>query len=323
MVVEGMVSTVIPVFNRAEMLQEAVASVLAQDYHPKELLIVDDGSTDQTGDVADDIAKRHPDDVKVIHVTNRGPGAAREVGRLAAMGEFIQYLDSDDLLLPGKFQGQVEGLRAHPNCGVAYGKTRFWSVRHSPGDRPWKRTGERIETMFPAFLESRWWATSTPLYRRSLLDDAGPWTALQNEEDWEYDCRIASRSVRLFYLPQFVSEHRDHAGDRLSDNGSIDPTKLADRAKARLMIYQHACNAGIAASAPEMQHFARAAFLLARQCGAAGLPTEARDLFDLAREASIPSRAKGIDFRIYRAFATAFGWANAGRVGCYLDKFRR
>jgi glycosyltransferase involved in cell wall biosynthesis len=120
----GLVTTIIPVFNRAPMLREAVASVLAQTYRPIEILIVDDGSTDDTGAVADAFAAEHPDVIRVIHQQNKGVGPAREAGRLAARGEFIQHLDSDDLLYPRKFELQVAGLRAHPECGASYGWTR-------------------------------------------------------------------------------------------------------------------------------------------------------------------------------------------------------
>src|SRR5437588_4041721 len=99
----SLVSTIIPVFNRPALLVEAVASVLAQSYRPIEIIIVDDGSTDATPEVADRLAKQRAGIVRVIHIANGGPGLAREAGRLAARGGYIQHLDSDDLLLPEKF----------------------------------------------------------------------------------------------------------------------------------------------------------------------------------------------------------------------------
>src|SRR5215472_7466164 len=113
MMLEGLASTIIPVHNRALLLRQAVASVLAQTYRPIEIIIVDDGSTDDTAREAEALAKAYSG-VRAIHRSNGGPGAARETGRLAANGEFIQYLDSDDLLLPNKFELQVNGLR---RCG--------------------------------------------------------------------------------------------------------------------------------------------------------------------------------------------------------------
>ena len=322
-VLSNLVSTVIPVHNRAEMLREAVASVLAQTYRPIELIIVDDGSTDDTARVADELVQTNPQEVRVIHQSNTGPGLAREAGRRAARGEFIQYLDSDDLLLPEKFAKQVASLRAHPECGAAYGKTRFVQEGNGSEVVAWKRTGDEIAGMFPSFLESRWWGTSTPLYRRAVTDLAGPWLDLRNEEDWEYDCRIAAQDVRLRYVGDFVSEERGHRGDRLSTGGSKDPGKLKDRGRAHALILEHARRAGIDETAPEMQHFARELFLLSRQCGAAGLGEESKELFELARQASGKTRGNGWDFKLYVVLAGVAGWTRVGKAACYLDLVRK
>jgi len=319
---EGLVSTIIPVYNRSQLLREAVASVFAQTYRPIEIIIVDDGSTDDTPELIAFLASRDPDVIRHLRYQNGGPGVAREAGRIVAEGEFIQYLDSDDLLLPHKFEAQVAGLRANPQCGVAYGKTHYCQIGERPNSRPWKRTGQQIETMFPSMLQSRWWGTSTPLYRRIILDVVGAWSRLRSEEDWEYDCRIASRSVKLHFCNEFLSHERDHAGSRLSRGGSKERGKLSDRAEAHRLIHSHAERAGIALDVPEMEHFARELFLLARQCGAAGLSNEARMLFDLARSASTPERRRGLDFRAYRAVASVLGWPLTGRLAGRLDMLR-
>jgi glycosyltransferase involved in cell wall biosynthesis len=320
---KGLVSTIIPVYNRSGLLKEAVASVLAQTYRPIEIIIIDDGSTDETEKDADEIAAEYPNEIKVIHQLNSGPGLAREAGRLSASGEFIQYLDSDDLLMPRKFEWQVSGLKAHPDCGVAYGRTKHYRQGDRPVEVSWKRTGEIIDFMFPSFLMSRWWGTSTPLYRKTVTDLAGPWTSLINEEDWEYDCRIAAQGIRLYYIAEFVSDQRDHGGERLSRDGVTNKTKLKHRAIAHSLILQHARNAGIGSEIPEMQHFARELFLLSRQCGAAGLLEESRRLFELAREASGAIRGNGLDFRIYKYLSETFGWGAMGRLSCYADRLRR
>jgi hypothetical protein len=213
-------------------------------------------------------------------------------------------------------------LRQYGECGAAYGKTRFYDIANHPTDTPWKRTGERILTMFPSFLQSRWWGTSTPLYRREVTDRAGGWTNLRTEEDWEYDCRIASKGVRLHYCNAFVSEERIISGPHLSAGGASDPQKLKDRATAHKMILEHARRAGVGYVTPEMKHFARELFLLARQCGAAGLVEEAQMLFYLARSTSTPERRRGLDFMAYRAAASILGWSLAGRITCGLEKLR-
>jgi glycosyltransferase involved in cell wall biosynthesis len=318
----GLVTTIIPVYNRPGMLREAVASVVRQTYRPIEIIIVDDGSTDETARVAEELASTNPFEVRTLHVLNGGPGWAREAGRHAARGEFIQYLDSDDLLLPRKFELQVSGLRMHLECGVAYGRTHTCVYGEAPDKRAWKRTGEQIETMFPSMLQSRWWATSTPLYRRVVLDQAGAWSHLKAEEDWEYDCRVACQGIRLHFCQEAVSIERAHSGSCLSRGGSRDPEKLFDRAEAHRLILGHARRAGVSSDSAEMQHFARELFLLARQCGAAGLPGEAKRLFGLAREASGPERACGIDFLAYRVAAGVLGWTLAGRAACRLDALK-
>ena len=323
LMIEALVSTIIPVYNRARMLREAVASVFAQTYRPIEVIIVDDGSTDDTASVADELAAQHQQEISVIHQSNTGPGLAREAGRKAARGEFIQYLDSDDLLLPRKFELQVAGLRAHSHFGVSYGKTRYRSSDGSVEPQPLKGSGAKVDTMFPSFLVSRWWDTPTPLYRAWLCEQAGPWSDLKWEEDWEYDCRVASLGVRLHYCDEYVAEVRDHNHGMLCKGEALDPARMRERARAHKLILSHAKHAGIDFRSTEMKHFARELFLLSRQCGAAGLAEESRELFTLARKASGDRRGKGWDFKLYGFLAGIAGWTRLGRMACYSDGFRR
>jgi hypothetical protein len=254
--------------------------------------------------------------VRALHQPNGGPGAAREAGRRIARGTFIQHLDSDDVLLPRKFELQVAALRAHPECGVAYAITAW---RHRDGSldpKPWARSGERFETMFPAMLRSRFWATTSPLYRASLLEAAGPWLPLRMEEDWEYDTRVAALGVRLIFVDEVLSEQRSHSDTSLS--GHHTPATLRDRAAAHQSIYRSARRAGIANDTPEMRHFARELFLLARQCGAAALPRESQTMLGLAREAS----GRRADLALYALFARVVGWRAAGKLAAMADRWR-
>jgi glycosyltransferase involved in cell wall biosynthesis len=319
----GLVSTLIPVYNRPGLLREAVASVLAQTYNKIEILIIDDGSTDETPAVCAQLRDAHPAVVEVITKANGGPGAAREAGRLRARGEFVQHLDSDDVLLPRKFEVQVAALRDHPECGAAYCYTRYYRIGEPPCEEPWKGSGETVAAMFPTFLNERWWDTPTPLYRRSVCDAAGPWSDLRLEEDWEYDCRIAALGTRLVHCKEFLVEVRDHGGQRLCRGTALDPARLAHRARSHRLIYEHARRAGIGPDSPHLQRFARALFLLARQCGAAGLSAESRALFELSRAASGPARRRGLDYLLYRAAAASLGWGGAGRLACWADRYRR
>ncbi|WP_259722028.1 glycosyltransferase family A protein [Synechococcus sp. CS-1328] len=127
-----MVTTIIPVFNRHALLREAVVSVLAQTHRPIEIIVVDDGSSDHTPEVAEALRQAHPGCIRVIQQANAGPGRTRQSGLERARGEFIQFLDSDDILLPHKFAFQVAALRASADAGIADGQSYKENHRMDP-----------------------------------------------------------------------------------------------------------------------------------------------------------------------------------------------
>jgi cellulose synthase/poly-beta-1,6-N-acetylglucosamine synthase-like glycosyltransferase len=314
-----LVSAVIPVHNRAGALAEAVASALAQEHRPIEVIVVDDGSTDDTGAEAERLAREHPAIVHALHRQNGGPGAARETGRGAARGEYVQYLDSDDLLLAGKWGRQVAALEADPEADIAYCVTIERKL--DPAIQPPRASESAIEAILPRFLVGRYWRTVSPLYRTRLLDRAGPWLPLWMEEDWEYDCRLGALGARLAFVPEILGEMRDVGGARLSRRQRRSDARLADRAIAHTRVLEHARTAGVAPAAPEMRTFARQLFLLARQCGAAGLAVESARLLELARGASTPERSRGLDFRLYGLAARVAGPRLAGRLAGLFERY--
>ena len=112
----GLVSVVIPTYNRAHLIGETIESVLAQTYQPVEIIVVDDGSRDNTREVVE----RYGAAVRYIHQSNAGVSAARNAGFVAARGEFVALLDSDDLWLPWKLEAQVSVLRRYPEVGMVW-----------------------------------------------------------------------------------------------------------------------------------------------------------------------------------------------------------
>lgn len=311
----GMVSTIIPVYNRPQLLREAVQSVLNQSHEDLEILIIDDGSTDETAAVAEQLQWAHPSRIRVLHQSNAGPGRARQKGIEHCRGEFVQFLDSDDLLLPDKFRLQVAALQHNQEAEIAYGKS--YEERHignAPACHgPMRATGIPQTQLFPRLLNQRWWTTSCPLYRKRLLDRLGPIEAWINEEDWEYDARAGAQQARLVFVDAIVSVRRILADtEHLSSQGSSDVRKLRHRALAQQSIYRCAVQAGTEAGCPEMKAFCRSAFLLSRQCALAGLAPEAQALQELAQRAS-GSSGPALDLRLYGWIGGRLGWSRAAR----------
>lgn len=316
------VSVVIPVFNRAKRLREAVMSVLLQTHEYVEVIIIDDGSTDDTEIVARELEKKWPKTVTVIRQNNSGPGPAREAGTSKSQGEFIQYLDSDDLLLPYKFEVQVQALEKNPGCGICYGISYQADYSFSPAILygPIRSTGEQISYLFPKLLNERWWTTSCPLYRKSTVSKIGAWKRLINEEDWEFDARAATLQTLLVWVATGVSIRRINLSqDHLSYGGCSDLKKVSDRVVAKQLLFEYAITSGIVSAQPEMKIFARECFLLSRQCAVIDLEKESKAMFRLSRKASDKWRRNGIDYVIYGILGYLFGW---GRIGRLATKFR-
>ena len=305
--VPDLVSTIIPVYNRGKLVVEAMESVLNQTHQPVECILVDDGSTDDTPAILDRLAEENPDRVRVIHKSNSGPGPSREAGRQIARGEFIQYLDSDDLLAPTKFAEQVAALRAQPEAALCYGITEYYRLNEEANRKVFAGTDRPVDRIFPASLVRRQWGTSSPLYRRTVTDRIGPWGGMWAEEDWEYDCRIGALGMPVAHVNRLVSSQRGLVGQRLSQQGRDDPRTLASQAEARGRILGYALDAGISTETAEMDHFLRGLFMLARDCGGAGLAAEAEHLCDMLIS-NTPASGLRRTVRGYRAAARLLGW---------------
>ena len=300
------------------MLRDAVESVFAQSWRPIEIIIVDDGSTDGTANVAHAIAVAHPEIVKVVHTVNGGPAQARQEGLKYASGEFIQYLDSDDLLLPNKFSLQVDALRANPRADISYGKT-YVSEDGVRSLSPAQHTGERYEVLFPALLKEPLWPTLTPLYRRSVIEAIGPWPNKRQLEDWEYDAQAGALGLRLHYCDEFIAETRNHSQQRLCHLWMNDRAAMRDRILAYVSVHRHALIADVAKNSAEMQQFARSLLWMARVAGLHGFTSEAWQLFALARATT---NRPGIEYVAYSLTARTVGWKVIGKMAAIVEKWR-
>lgn len=313
----GLVSTIIPVFNRKDRVGIAVNTVLSQTYRPIEILLVNDGSTDGSGEYLENLAKQNPDKIKVIHRENGGAGLARESGREVAQGEYIQYLDSDDWLFPNKFKDQVTTLKQNPECDICYGITRAVDDEGLVLEEPSKKTGQSFEYLFPQLLVDRWWNTSTPLYSRRISDLAGAWQK-RRPEDWELEARMGAYRPKLVSCHTLVSCHVHHFSPGRVSHG--DETQyLKDEAWFLPRLFENAIRAGVDINAVEMNHFARAAFLRARQLGKLGESSLADELIALSERAGLASSKQ---MKVVKAFSKLLGWKTTGRICALLDKLK-
>jgi glycosyltransferase involved in cell wall biosynthesis len=207
------VSVVIPTYNRAALLRESLESVAAQTYRDFEILVVDDGSTDDTRSVVESSGARW------IPIGHSGLQAAvRNRGIEQAQGEYVAFLDSDDRWLPEKLKRQVELLRERPEfaltCCNAHRLVdgKHEGLLHRPGTL---RTGD----VFDALLKRNFVVNSSVLVRRATLTEVGGLDedpALKSVEDYDLWLRIAStRKVHSFDDP--LVDYRIHPGNESWD----------------------------------------------------------------------------------------------------------
>lgn len=194
---EPSVSVIIPTYNRAPMVVEAVESVLAQSFRDFELIVVDDGSSDNT----QDLLAPYGDALRLLRQENRGVSAARNLGLASSQGAFIAFLDSDDLWHSDKLSVQTSYLRTFPGAALCH-TDEIW-VRNGARVNPGKRHAKAEGKAFLRLLRDSLISPSTVMIRRSVLEAAGGFDeSLPACEDYALWLRISlSCSIHLIRRP--------------------------------------------------------------------------------------------------------------------------
>jgi len=218
----GLVSVIIPTYNRAKFLVEAMDSVLAQTYRPIELIVVDDGSTDDTKKFVDKWSKKYADDarfeLRYFYQENYGSQIARNHGLRVARGKYIRFLDSDDRLLPNATQPQVDMLEK-TGANVCYGD---WLETCADELRGEERvgafsTGPSMPDPVEALLGDKWCPSFCYLVRKTIATGVGGWDeeykALQ---DRDFILRIAYTGCSFVHVPCTVGCYYQHSNTRVS-----------------------------------------------------------------------------------------------------------
>jgi len=212
------VSVVIPTYNYARYVPEAIDSVLAQSFEGLEVIVVDDGSTDRTAE----ILRAFGGQLRDIRQEHRGLSAARNTGIRAARGQYVAFLDSDDLWLPEKVSLQVARLDAEPEVGLVYGEALFFDDSTPATLTPHSHFGPHPSGRILSWLVRQNVIPSpTPMVRRELFERVGLFDeTLSACEDWDMWIRIA-RVCEIAYVNRVLAKKRQH-----QENMSLDSERL-------------------------------------------------------------------------------------------------
>lgn len=201
------ISVIIPTYNRAQLIVEAIDSVLAQTRIPDEIIVIDDGSTDNTREVL----RRFGALVRVIPVENRGPSAARNLGLEASTGDLIAFLDDDDTLTPESIELRAEFLEQHQSFDVVYGDIRITDLLGNEMWRHSQRSGtDNSESAFAALTKWNIMPIHAFMFRRSCFSKVqGFDTDLRVLEDHQFWLRM-SLHFKFHYLDHVMGDYRYH-----------------------------------------------------------------------------------------------------------------
>jgi glycosyltransferase involved in cell wall biosynthesis len=196
------VTVVIPVYDGERFLAEAIDSTLAQDHDDLELIVVDDGSTDRSAEIAESYER-----VRCIRQRNAGPAAARNTAIVQSTGDLVTFLDADDAMMPGRLTRQVEYLRDHTEAGAVAGRQEivlepgatepWWALEPSP----WVKHVPIAEMMY----------TLSMMVRRPVFDEVGlfdPEFRLAEDLDWLF--RLIESGIELAVLEDVLIKRRVH-----------------------------------------------------------------------------------------------------------------
>ncbi len=221
----GLVSVIVPTYNRAHFLLKAMDSVRAQTYRPVEMIVVDDGSTDGTGATVGDWAKRNAADgaftLRYLRQPNRGAPVARNRGLRECRGEYILFLDSDDMIGPTKLAASVARLADAGPMAVAHGPWRCLYSRPFAGYGPLHRPdafGGEMGRLQAYIGGGSGMPPCVYLFRRSAARAVGPWDeALRQRQDTDYvvrallaGCTFLGENRSVIYYRRHGMQHVGH-----------------------------------------------------------------------------------------------------------------
>ncbi len=210
-----LVSIIIPIHNRFDLAFDAITRVIQQTHRPLEIILFDDAS-DPPFEYSHSYQSHSKDlSIQIIRSNrNIGPGASREFGRQQATGDFICYLDSDDLWHEQKVEKQVLALQQNPQAGMCYCTSLEFTKLPLSGDEKTRKASNReFHEFLPVIFSGRPWDTSACMWTRGAADQVGPWFAGWAWEDYAYDCKAGCMDIRICFVPEALCYYRVNHGE--------------------------------------------------------------------------------------------------------------
>lgn len=219
------VSVIIPCYNVEKYVRQCLDSVLAQTCTTIEIIVVNDGSTDKTGDVLEEYAQKDTR-IHVIQKENAGLAAARNTGMQVATGEYMVLLDSDDVMLPTKIAQQLVWMEEHPTHEIIYSDLyHFWDGT----SKIYRLAIAQISPdVYQGLIHGNFINPNTVCMKRSVYDRIGGFDeALRSAEDWEYWLRAAKSGIVIAYQPEVLTLYRMRSNGLSADRVTMCETALS------------------------------------------------------------------------------------------------
>jgi glycosyltransferase involved in cell wall biosynthesis len=224
---KNFVSVIIPTYNRSAFLKEAIDSVLAQTYKNFELIVVDDGSTDNTRE----ILSIYKDKISAIFAVHGGPSSARNLGIKSSRGEFIAFLDSDDLWMPKKLEKQIKFIKHNPGVSICQTE-EIWvrnDVRVNPRKKHKKFSGWIFEMCLPLCIVS----PSSVILHRTVFDKVGLFDETMPAcEDYDLWLRISPFYQIHLIEENLIIKRGGHSDQQSKAVASLDSLRIRALCKA-------------------------------------------------------------------------------------------
>jgi glycosyltransferase involved in cell wall biosynthesis len=218
------VSVIIPAYNAEKFIVETIQSLQRQTFSDFEIIVIDDGSTDQTASLVMQIKEPR---LRVLSVEHQGLSATRNRGVAASQGEFIAFLDADDLWTANALELHIEALAANSEADLSYGWTYFWNYDLKNASDKTKLIAPRATgtTAYREMLERNIVGNGSNIFvRRSAFDAVGGFDqTLTHGEDWEFCFRVALQG-EVALVPQALVYYRQHSTSMCSD---FEPAKIS------------------------------------------------------------------------------------------------